>query len=51
MIEVSTHSKEKDIPESTEPDNKKIIEIKNAGHWLQAENPKDFYIEVSDFLN
>ena len=25
--------------------------IDNAGHWLHAENPKDFYIEVSDFLN
>ena len=31
--------------------NSKIVEIKNAGHWLHAENPKDFYIEVSDFLN
>ena len=31
--------------------NSKIVEIKNAGHWLHAENPKDFYIEVSGFLN
>ncbi|MDG1226752.1 MAG: alpha/beta fold hydrolase [Polaribacter sp.] len=31
--------------------NSKIVEIKNSGHWLHAENPKDFYIEVSDFLN
>ena len=30
--------------------NSKIIEIKNAGHWLHAENPKDFYTEVSEFL-
>jgi pimeloyl-ACP methyl ester carboxylesterase len=28
----------------------KIVEIKNAGHWLHAENPKDFYKEVSRFL-
>ena len=30
--------------------NSKIIEIKNAGHWLHAENPTQFYREVSDFL-
>ena len=30
--------------------NSKIIEIKNAGHWLHAENPKDFYADVSEFL-
>ena len=30
--------------------NSKIIEIKNAGHWLHAENPIQFYREVSDFL-
>ncbi len=24
--------------------------IKNAGHWLHAENPKDFYKEVINFL-
>ncbi|MCL7753810.1 alpha/beta fold hydrolase [Polaribacter sp. Z022] len=30
--------------------NSKIIEIKNAGHWLHAENPKQFYNEVCDFL-
>jgi pimeloyl-ACP methyl ester carboxylesterase len=28
----------------------KIIEIKNAGHWLHAENPTQFYTEVCDFL-
>lgn len=30
--------------------NNKIIEIKKAGHWLHAENPKDFYKEVISFL-
>ena len=24
--------------------------ISNAGHWLHAENPKDFYKEVINFL-
>ena len=28
----------------------KIIEIKNAGHWLHAENPKQFYEVVCEFL-
>lgn len=28
----------------------KIVEIKNAGHWLHAENPKQFYQEVCAFL-
>ncbi|MFK8059126.1 MAG: alpha/beta fold hydrolase [Polaribacter sp.] len=28
----------------------KIVEIKNAGHWLHAENPKDFYEEVCKFF-
>lgn len=27
-----------------------IIEIDNAGHWLHAENPNDFYKAVADFL-
>lgn len=30
--------------------NSKIVEIKNAGHWLHAENPKQFYQEVITFL-
>ncbi|MEE9406675.1 MAG: alpha/beta fold hydrolase [Polaribacter sp.] len=30
--------------------NSKIVEIKNAGHWLHVENPKDFYSEVCAFL-
>jgi pimeloyl-ACP methyl ester carboxylesterase len=28
----------------------KIVIIKNAGHWLHAENPNDFYAEVLHFL-
>lgn len=28
----------------------KLITISNAGHWLHAENPKDFYKEVIKFL-
>ncbi|AUC86237.1 alpha/beta hydrolase [Polaribacter sp. ALD11] len=30
--------------------NSKIVEIKNAGHWLHAENSKQFYSEVCAFL-
>ncbi len=30
--------------------NSKIVGIKNAGHWLHAENPEDFYKEVMHFL-
>ena len=30
--------------------NSKVIEIKNAGHWLHAENPTQFYREVCSFL-
>ncbi|PKG50593.1 alpha/beta fold hydrolase [Olleya sp. 1-3] len=29
----------------------KIITIANAGHWLHAENPKDFYQAVTNFVN
>ncbi len=28
----------------------KIVTINNAGHWLHAENPKQFYSEVVSFL-
>lgn len=28
----------------------KIVTVKNAGHWLHAENPVQFYNEVMDFL-
>ncbi len=31
------------------PDSE-IIEIANAGHWVHAENPKDFFEKVSRFL-
>jgi pimeloyl-ACP methyl ester carboxylesterase len=31
--------------------NNKVVTISNAGHWLHAENPKDFYTEVCSFLN
>lgn len=30
--------------------NSKIITISNAGHWLHAENPKDFYNAVVNFI-
>ncbi|CAA0188072.1 fragment of putative hydrolases or acyltransferases (alpha/beta hydrolase superfamily) [Tenacibaculum maritimum] len=30
--------------------NSKIITVLNAGHWLHAENPIDFYREVKEFL-
>ena len=30
--------------------NHKIVSIKNAGHWLHAENPADFLNEVKVFL-
>ena len=49
-------SKSDYITENEEPiieahfPNSKIVEIKNAGHWLHAENPKQFYDEVSAFL-
>ncbi len=30
--------------------NNRIVEISNAGHWLHAENPLDFYNEIMWFL-
>jgi len=30
--------------------NAKIVPIKNAGHWVHAENPVDFISETSNFL-
>ena len=30
--------------------NSRIITISNAGHWLHAENPKEFYDAVMNFL-
>ena len=43
-------SSEKPIIEAHFP-NSTIKKITNAGHWLHAENPKDFYREVIGFLN
>ena len=31
--------------------NSKIITISDAGHWLHAENPKDFYDSVINFVS
>jgi pimeloyl-ACP methyl ester carboxylesterase len=31
--------------------NAKIVSIKDAGHWVHAENPVDFIKETSNFLN
>ncbi len=31
--------------------NSQIVTIKNAGHWLHAENPEQFYAEVYSFLS
>jgi len=31
--------------------NASIITISNAGHWLHAENPEDFYNAVVNFIN
>ena len=28
-----------------------IVTIANAGHWLHAENPQDFFIQVMQFVN
>jgi len=30
--------------------NYQIVTVKNAGHWLHAENPNDFYDDVVSFL-
>jgi pimeloyl-ACP methyl ester carboxylesterase len=30
--------------------NAQIVTIKNAGHWLHAENPQDFFDAVMDFV-
>jgi pimeloyl-ACP methyl ester carboxylesterase len=32
-------------------ENAQIITVKNAGHWLHAENPTQFYNEVVSFLS
>ncbi len=35
---------------STHFSNSKIITVKNAGHWLHADNPSQFFDEVVSFL-
>jgi esterase len=30
--------------------NSKLVDIANAGHWLHAENPNDFYTQTMSFL-
>ncbi len=30
--------------------NSSVVKVENAGHWVQAENPKDFAMVVKDFL-
>ena len=32
-------------------ENYSIMKIKNAGHWVHAENPKDFINSVDEFLS
>jgi pimeloyl-ACP methyl ester carboxylesterase len=49
--EKSKYILEKDIPLIQKHFPKAIVQtIKNAGHWLHAENPKDFYHSVFKFL-
>ena len=30
--------------------NSSVVTVENAGHWVQAENPKDFNEAVKDFI-
>lgn len=50
--ENSGYISQQDIPliEAHFP-NSKIVTVKNAEHWLHAENPIDFYNEVVSFLD
>lgn len=43
------HEQDEDMISAHFP-NSRIVEIANASHWLHAENPKDFYINVVEFL-
>ena len=43
------NSEDHELIEKHFPDSE-IVEIGNAGHWVHAENPKDFFEEVSRFL-
>ena len=31
--------------------NYKLQKIRNAGHWVHYENPNDFFLVCSDYLN
>jgi pimeloyl-ACP methyl ester carboxylesterase len=46
--EYITSQDEKQI--SVQFPNSKVATISNAGHWLHAENPKEFFTVVADFL-
>lgn len=41
---------EDEFPISQQFPNSSIVQIANAGHWVQAENPKDFNQSVKDFI-
>ncbi|NLP58618.1 alpha/beta fold hydrolase [Lutibacter sp. B1] len=50
--EKSNYLTKEDIPLiSAHFTNFKIVSIQNAGHWLHAENPTQFYTEVLNFLS
>lgn len=50
--ENSDYISEEDIPLiAAHFSNYQIVTVKNAGHWLHAENPTQFYNEVVSFLS
>jgi pimeloyl-ACP methyl ester carboxylesterase len=50
--ENSNYITQDDVPLITAHfENSKIVTVKNAGHWLHAENPTQFYNEVVSFLS
>jgi pimeloyl-ACP methyl ester carboxylesterase len=50
--ETSNYITEEDIPLiAAHFSNFNIVTVKNAGHWLHAENPTQFYNEVVSFLS